>query len=391
MWLVGVGAIVVGCFCSAIGLVLMKASTQQEAHLPWHARKRWALGFVFLVVNATVCDTLALALAPLSLLGPFAGLTIVFSTLLAQHGAIAFAEAVAALRWASIGVIIVGVGLVSAFGPHSTMPVTEENVYRLLTNTSFVVFGSVSAAAIISVVIIWVVGHDFVHARAVVPLLAYAAASCGALSLCFLKVLSMALAGTVTGESPGELFSAHCAFSLLAILIMAPLQLALLNSCLVRSPVSYAVPLYESLLIILTVTAGGTFYQEFEHYKGHYFFGFIAGVVLTIAGLVLLASSDDGHHSVLGGDDEASDPDLEPAERARAREAREAAARASSGDPTKGGYVALAEPPDGFANGSRANGGNGKAPSTGAANGVGASAASEHTGRNGNPLHKGLL
>ena len=61
-WVVGLLLVFVGCFSSAIGLLLMKHSTSAEAALPFFRRKFWFLGFTFLIVNALVIDVVALAL-----------------------------------------------------------------------------------------------------------------------------------------------------------------------------------------------------------------------------------------------------------------------------------------------------------------------------------------
>eukprot|EP00966_Prymnesium_polylepis_P221478 5123233-Prymnesium_polylepis.1 len=71
-WQLGIGLIVLGCLSSAIGLLFMKRSTDLEAAVPLHKRWRWMLGFLFLVVNATVIDLIAYGITPLSLIAPFA-------------------------------------------------------------------------------------------------------------------------------------------------------------------------------------------------------------------------------------------------------------------------------------------------------------------------------
>ena len=47
--------------------------------------------------------------------------------------------------------------------------------------------------------------------------------------------------------------------------LTAPMQLYLLNTTLASSPISYAVPVYQALLVMLTTAAGGLFFQEFKH------------------------------------------------------------------------------------------------------------------------------
>ncbi|KAJ1620054.1 hypothetical protein T492DRAFT_401754 [Pavlovales sp. CCMP2436] len=154
-WMFGISTALIGCFFAATGMVLMKASAQVEHRLPWHRRHRWMAGCFSLVVNATVMETIALALAPLSLLAPLAGCTMVFSTLLARCGAISHKEAVHETRWASIAITLVGVTVVSLYGPHEGTEVTEENVYRLLSHPPFIAFAAFSTIAIGLVTLLW--------------------------------------------------------------------------------------------------------------------------------------------------------------------------------------------------------------------------------------------
>ncbi len=51
--------ILVGCMCSAIGLILMKHSTNVESELPFMKRPFWWTGFLFLMTNALVIDVIA--------------------------------------------------------------------------------------------------------------------------------------------------------------------------------------------------------------------------------------------------------------------------------------------------------------------------------------------
>ena len=50
-------------------------------------QRRWLIGFCFLGILTTVVDVYVLGILPLSLVAPFAGLTIVFTLLIASSGA----------------------------------------------------------------------------------------------------------------------------------------------------------------------------------------------------------------------------------------------------------------------------------------------------------------
>ena len=70
-WLIGMQLALLGCFSSAVGLILLKHSTSVESHLPLYKRKFWLIGIVFLIVNASVIDVFAFSLAPITLVAPF--------------------------------------------------------------------------------------------------------------------------------------------------------------------------------------------------------------------------------------------------------------------------------------------------------------------------------
>ena len=84
---VGIFLVCLGCAFASTGLLLMKESTVHEGERPFFLRWRWLIGFCFLGILTTVVDVYVLGILPLSLVAPFAGLTIVFTLLIASSGA----------------------------------------------------------------------------------------------------------------------------------------------------------------------------------------------------------------------------------------------------------------------------------------------------------------
>ena len=66
LWLIGMQLALLGCFSSAVGLVLLKHSTNVEGGRPLYLRKYWLIGIVFLIINAFI-DVFAFSLAPITL------------------------------------------------------------------------------------------------------------------------------------------------------------------------------------------------------------------------------------------------------------------------------------------------------------------------------------
>ena len=118
-WIIGMVLVFVGCCCSAVGLILLKHSTNVEEHLPLHRRPFWAVGVVFLIVNASVIDVIAFSLAPLTLVAPFSGVTIVLTTWLASSGLLFVKETVDTHDIISTALALVGVPI--------TVPITAPN------------------------------------------------------------------------------------------------------------------------------------------------------------------------------------------------------------------------------------------------------------------------
>jgi len=309
-WMTGVGLVVLGCACAAIGLTLMKSSTIHEGEKPFCFRWRWLVGFSFLGILTTVIDVYVLGILPLSVVAPFAGLTIVFALLITGTGCLADAEPVSWNDLAGVALIILGVTLVSVFGPASSHGVTEQEIMSDFQKPGFGLFAGTSLLT----VSLWVIALVLPDVRArcsrtitvVLPpqaerasalvataLSAYSAAVCGALCQLFVKVVAVTLheaGGDFAGpHSPWRHFPPYLA--LLGLLFTAPLQLYLLDTALTGSSVSYAVPVYQALLILLTTAAGGVFFGEFETMTRPQLLSFCAGVATAALGLAVLSAS----------------------------------------------------------------------------------------------------
>lgn len=307
----GLTLVVCGCASSALGLALMKRSNDVEhgAILPrFWLRWRWWCGFIFLVVNATVLDLIAYGLVPLALIAPFAGLTMIFALAIAASGCIHKREALGLRHGLGAVLVVSGVTVASTFGPHVAGDVSSmSEILALFGNTAFVAF---AVGTLFTVGVYLAVLHASAlrqyrpsptsHATTIFS--AYSSAVCGALSQLFMKVVSLALHETAT-TGPAALIASGglpaVIVALAGLLSTAPLQLYLLNGTLASSPVSYAVPVYQALLVLLTTAAGGLFFGEFQRTTLGSDCAYAGGGVLAIAGLVVLgaaASATAGKH-----------------------------------------------------------------------------------------------
>ena len=181
--------ILVGCMCSAIGLILMKHSTNVESELPFMKRPFWWTGFLFLMTNALVIDVIAFSLAPLSLVAPFSGVTIVFTTWLASSGLLFVKESVDMMDTASTCVALVGVMLTSIFGPHVSDAHDAHEMYGYLSKPGFRGF---LAASLSTLALLWVIFLSGAGGlRSMTPyrvaVFSYTSALSGSMSMLFLK------------------------------------------------------------------------------------------------------------------------------------------------------------------------------------------------------------
>jgi len=121
---------------------------------------------------------------------------------------------------------------------------------------------------------------------------AYSAAVCGALSQLFVKVVAVALHGAhgdfSSEKSPLRSPAPFAALS--GLCFTAPLQLYLLDTALTGASVSYAIPCYQALLIVLTTISGGIFFNEFGAMTYDHMACFGVGVALATCGLALLSA-----------------------------------------------------------------------------------------------------
>lgn len=226
--LVGILLIILGCLSSSIGLLLMKRSTDVEETLPFHKRWRWMGGFVFLVVNATIIDLFAYAITPLSLIAPFAGLTMVFTLILARFGLVSgVEEPLSRSQVIATVLVVVGVTIVSVAQarPASDEPGMAE-LLGFFYNPTFVVFATLtlSTVAIYLALLSW---PPLRHWRpptdtcASTVLSAYCASVCGAESQLFLKVVSVGLHEAGGLGDPGAVAQPAFLLSLLGLVRLA--------------------------------------------------------------------------------------------------------------------------------------------------------------------------
>ena len=289
-WGWGVLLTTLGQFVATVGLLAMKRASQQEAHAPWFRRKYFWLGLGCVLLNGCAIDVVAFSLAPLSLIAPFASLSIVYSAILAHYGILVNREGVSRRATGAMAVVICGIVFASAFGPHDSRPHNVHELGRDAVQPRFLVFAMFGLACIVSY-LLW--GRTRVPDGSSKKLIwcALASSICAALSQVGLKCISEALAVTFAGDTQLIYFGFYV--PVLAIAIFAPLNVRLLEETLSQGRATFAIPVYQSILVTTTILAGGAFFGEFETLPNTgYLIGFLIGIAAACAGLRLLSTED---------------------------------------------------------------------------------------------------
>eukprot|EP00908_Phaeocystis_cordata_P018378 Transcript_298.p1 GENE.Transcript_298~~Transcript_298.p1 ORF type:complete len:308 (-),score=74.51 Transcript_298:601-1440(-) len=109
------------CLSAACGLAFMKRSTELEGDKIIVYRFWWWVGFFLLGIVATFLTAFTFSIVPLSTVAPFAGLTIVFSVMLAQTGLITEKEQLQRYDLGGLILVVGGVLMTCLFGPRDEL------------------------------------------------------------------------------------------------------------------------------------------------------------------------------------------------------------------------------------------------------------------------------
>lgn len=247
---------------------------------------------LFLIVNASVIDVIAFSLAPLTLVAPFSGVTIVLTTWLASSGLLFVKEKVDIWDTTSTGIALVGVTMTTAFGPHIDDAKGANEMAQCFDKLGVHVFAALSLGVL---GFAWLAYSTNVYQLASalwfrISVYAYTAALAGSASMLLLKVVGTGIRSAVEAYNkgydrlaPGGLLAG----SLFGLVCCAIVQLGFLHRTLANSPVSYGVPTYQTLLTVMTIVAGGIFFDEFAAMPPRDFVWFSTGVIVSLVGVAM--------------------------------------------------------------------------------------------------------
>ena len=299
MQLFGMGIAALSTLCSTVGILIQKYSAAKEAGLFLCRRWRFWIGFTLNLGSEAGLSTLALYYTPMSLIAPLGGLGVIINALIVRFGLVCgIKESLSVMEWVCTIIALVGLTLVTTSGPGSTNSNEPLVIAELKTLESpvFIAYACVAG----TFVLCWVAVSHLKCLRRLRPgdssLLATlcsgaTAATCGSFSVLFLKITATAVPAFIQDTSvvPEPIVF----IAIVGLIIVAPLQLYLLNLSLAAGDASFAVPFYMCLLTVLISAMGGVVFNEFDALfrppMPLYLVLYVAGLLLLLGGVAGLS------------------------------------------------------------------------------------------------------
>eukprot|EP00941_MAST-03F_sp_MAST-3F-sp1_P003891 g3891.t1 len=297
-WLIGVVICVVAAVLSNFGLNLQKLAIDRSKCDPLDPSVRilWLTGLLGIGIGA-LCDFLALAFAPQSIVAPLGALTLPTNVILAplMHG-----EKVVCsdLAWTSL--IILGCVISVKYASHENRDYTEDELFTFFADKRFLLYMS----SVVGTVLITLVLQRYIERKQKiygtqskkymkwfkVHRFSYAAISgiTGAQSILFAKAWMLLI------KNHGLQFLIEWRFYILAISLASSISLQIywLNCGLARWDALYNVPIFQSFWITVSVLGGGIVFNEFSDFDATQKSMFPFGVLLTVVGVFFLSQKD---------------------------------------------------------------------------------------------------
>lgn len=284
---VGISLATLGAVTAGLGMNLMKGSARLERHKPWLQRWRWWLGVSLACFLNASLDIVAYALAPIAIIAPIGGVTIVASVLFARAGCAGEREYVTLAQWMAIGAVVGGVAVVDVAGPHPDPVLNTTAVLAKFHKPWFSLYQAVVFISIICLYIGFFVGRIGGPNLETTIATALAGGMCSGVTQTMLKlVATCGAAWIIDGTLP--FVYAEFWLALAELLVVACVLLHTLNVCLASANLALATPLYQVSVILFAIVAGCAFYGDLELATRVETLMFSLGVVAVLGGLGVL-------------------------------------------------------------------------------------------------------
>ena len=274
----------------------------------------WAFGLL-LVVGGSLGDFMALGFAAQSLIVPVGGFTLVANVFFAHYW---LKEDLTRLDLLATFMIILGIVLITAFADKNEVTYDIEELKMLYKHTRFYIY--LALVVTTCIVMFSIVKHiqkidaKFGHKseeykpwRRVHPVFTAALSGViGAQSTLFAKSTAELLKKTFGGDN--QLNNIVTWVIILAMLCTIFGQIHWLTTALKDFNAVLVVPIFQCFFILFSIISGGVYFNEFAKMTGLQTTMFALGVLVTLSGVVLLASSQasqaqGGEAEKIEGDD----------------------------------------------------------------------------------------
>ena len=289
---VGIGLATIGACTSGLGMNLMKSSKQLERDRPWWKRPRLLVGISLACWVNSILDTVAFALAPLSIIAPLGGLTIVASVLLARLGCAGKREDVTTLQWVCIWIVVSGVAVIDIYGPRPEPVLNTTYVLDRYHESGWITYQLATLVVVASTYVGIYMGKLGGPDLETTIATAVSGGMASGITQNLMKLLAtVAAAFMLTGELPFGHPDFYCAIA--ELIVVAVLLLHLLNMCIGSAAMSLATPLYLVCVITFTITASCAFYGDLDVVTRFELLMFSIGVAMVLGGLLVLILKRD--------------------------------------------------------------------------------------------------
>jgi uncharacterized membrane protein len=360
-WIIAVLLAAMASFISNLGVTLQKLHHLRAAADPrgnaeeYHQGWMWRVG-LGLVFFGSLADFAALSFGPQSLVAPLGSLTLVSNVIFAP---LLLKETIGHWDVLATVLIVVGSSVAVMFGSHESVTFTPRQLFDFFTHWDFLLYAIIMSGYIATLYLFIqkiekIEAEDGVHSprylhykalhRFAYPSLS---GTVGAQSVLFAKAFVELLSNTVhhwgrfdeeefapvpiattalidmtaTGVAGGSNYTDSLPGSVAVLPTVLPhlshnmfvhwqtyfifaamlgaifAQIKYLNEGLKRFDASYAVPVFTSFWIILSVLSGMIFYREYAGMNTGQCLFFAFGVLVTVTGVITLGGREQAHYS----------------------------------------------------------------------------------------------
>lgn len=255
-------------------------------------RGLWWFSIFFIIVLPAPLDVVAFSYAPMSLLAPLAGITLLLNSVLAPC---LLKERLTKRDMLATILITFGAVITTIFGQHTNQIYDVPGMYNLISSPTTLVYliavGGMLVFLFVSINMATNPAYkDYKISKTVRPILAYILSLFTGLLGSFQWVTTKCASELISVTTSGEnqfVYGLTYVFIILAI-FLAIGQVLHINKGLSLFDATYFVPLYNAVFIIFCIITGGIFFKEVDSATATQIGLFSLGVMISLSGVLLL-------------------------------------------------------------------------------------------------------